>query len=433
VGTVITPVRGRRAPASPSNNSHTNNGHSNSNGRGHNGRVVSPHQTRVDLVERLRARRSEIEQEIFAAACGVSDLARAQDAEYVVGLRAAVAAAVDFVLEGIELGEDRAGPVPSAVVAQAQRAARTGVDLETALLACAAGQRLLARHVIAQAHDLPSGTLGQALDLQGLLVERLMAEISIEHKRELARARRSPDQRHAELVRRLLAGELIDTAKLGYNLEAWHIGLIASGVGALQALRGIAASADRQLLSVSHGEDTAWAWLGGKRRLEVFDLERLIPAEHGQGVCLAIGEPGGGLEGWRLSHQQAQAARLVALHKPRPCTRYAEDMLLAATLRDETLSQSLKQTFLSPLTSQRDGGATSLQTLREYLAAGCNASKAAIALTVTRHTVENRLNTAQEHLGRNLDSCLVELKLALRLEELESADEQQPPPDLPAK
>lgn len=391
-------------------------------------------ETRAGLVERLRVRRAEIEDAIFAHARAALDITRAEDAEYVVGLRAAVAAAVEFVLNGIELGEDSSGPVPSEVISQAQRAARSGVDLETVLLQYAAGHRLLARHVLAAADDLPSGSLGPVLDLQGLLVERLMAEVSSEHKRELARARRSPEQRRAELVLGLLAGERLGTAELGYCLDAWHIGVIATGIGAGDAVREIAASADRQLLSVSRGgEQTVWAWLGGKRRLEIFDLESLVPAENGPGVSLAIGEPGSGADGWRLTHRQAQAARLVALHRGGregvTRTRYAEDMLLAAALRDETLGQSLKQTFLSPLTSQRDGGVTSIQTLRAYLAAGCNASKAAIPLGVKRHTVENRLGTAQEHLGRDLDSCLVELEVALRLEQLDSVTAgEQPPP-----
>ncbi len=415
--TVSSAVRGHRGSA----------GRSNGNGQSDNGRAVSLQQDRAGLLRRLRSRRSEIEQAIVAHLCASSD--STHDADYQVGLRAAAAAALDYILRGTQLGDDWSGTIPSEVVAQAHRAARSGVDLETVLLHCAAGHRVLTGFVITDADGLPTKALGPVLDMQAVLVERLMATISIEHKRELARVRRSPGQRHAQLVRRLLAGEHFDTAKLGYTLDAWHIGVIATGADTAPALRGIAASADRQLLSVSHAEDTAWAWLGGKRRLEVFDLERLIPAEHGQGVSLAIGEPGRGLDGWRLTHQQAQAARLVALHKPRLRTRYAEDMLLSAALRDEMLSQSLKQTFLSPLTSQRDGGTTSIQTLREYLASGCNASKAAIPLGVKRHTVENRLATAQEHLGRNLDSCLVELEVALRLEELGSADEQSPPPE----
>jgi hypothetical protein len=369
------------------------------------------------LVQRLRSHRSEIEQEIFAAACTVSDLARAQDAEYVVGLRAAVAAAVDFVVEGVELGEDRAGPVPSAVVAQAQRAARTGVDLQTALLACAMGQRLLARHVIAEAHELPTGALGQVLDIQGLRVERLMAEVSIEHNRELERARRSPDQRQEQLVQRLLAGELLDTAELGYDLDAWHLGVIATGVGAREVLRGIAAGADRQLLSVSHGEQTEWAWLGGQRSLAVADLERVPPAK--EGVSLVIGEPGRGIDGWRLTHRQAQAALLVALNRPRRLTRYAEEMLLAAALRDETLARSLTEIYLSPLAGQRDGGAVLRATLRAYFIAGRNATETGVSLGIVRQTVEQRLRTVDHVLGRALGTCLIELEVALRLDELD--------------
>ena len=395
-----------------------------------NGRPGSLQEARAALAERLHARRAKIGQEIFAQSRAMSDRAGAQDAEYAMGLRAAVAAARDFVLAGIELGEDCSGPVPSEVLAQAHRAARTGVDLDTVLLHCAAGHRLLVGHVIAEADGLPSGVLGQVLELQGRLVERLMAEVSIEHKRELKRCRRSPEQRLAELVDRLLAGERPNAEELGYDLDAWHIGVIATGTGAGEALRAAAKSADRQLLAVSHGEETVWAWLGGKRMLAVGELERMVPVAEGADVSLALGEPGRGLDGWRLTHQQAQAARLVALHRPAPAhTRYAEDMLLAAALRDETLASSLQEIFLSPLSSMRDGGAASLQTLRVYLSSGCNASKAGSRLGVTRHTVENRLNAAQQHLGRELDSCLVELELALRLEELDGviAGEQSPP------
>jgi hypothetical protein len=385
-----------------------------------NGRPGSLQEARAGLAERLHARRAKIGQEIFAQSRAMSDGAGAEDAEYAIGLRAAVGAARDFVLAGIELGEDRSGPVPSEVLAQAHRAARTGVDLDTVLLHCAAGHRLLVGHVIAEADGLPSEVLGQVLELQGRLVERLMAAISSEHKREIGRARRSPEQRHAELVDRLLGGERLGTAELGYELDAWHISVIATGTGAREALRGIAADADRQLLSVSHGEETVWAWLGGKRRLAVGGLELGVLAEQGTGLALAIGEPGQGFEGWRLTHRQAQAARLVALHRPRPLTLYAEDMLLAAALRDETLANSLTEMFLAPLTSQRDGGATLLQTLRVYLSCGRNASAAGSELELNRHTVESRLNTVQQHVGRALDTCLVELEVALRLQELDA-------------
>jgi hypothetical protein len=391
--------------------------------RSGNGRAGSLEEVRAGLVARLRSRGSEIERALSAHAGGLSDLAGGEDPECLVGLSAALAGALDYVLTGIELGAEWPGPIPSTVVAQAHRAARGGVDLETVLLRCAGwGHRVLLGFVIAEADELPTTALGQVLDIQALLIERLLAAVSVEHKRELERVGRSPEQRDTELVQSLLAGEPLDTGELGYELDAWHVGLIATGVGALRALRGIAAGADRQLLAVSPGEQTVWAWFGGTRRLEVDELERLVPANASAGLSLAIGEPASGGDGWRLTHRQAQAARLVALHRGGregvTLTRYVEEMLLAAALRDEMLARSLKEIFLSPLATQRDGGATSRQTLREYLATGCNASKAADRLDVTRHTVENRLSTAEQHLGRALPTCLVEVEVALRLEEL---------------
>ena len=79
-------------------------------------RAGSLDEVRVGLAERLRSRRSEIERAIFAHARSVSDLAGSEDAEYLVGLRTALTAALDYVLVGIEQGADRSDPIPSLVV-----------------------------------------------------------------------------------------------------------------------------------------------------------------------------------------------------------------------------------------------------------------------------------------------------------------------------
>ena len=67
--------------------------------------VTSVADARAEVVERLHARRDEVVREIFARVQGDA-FARAggDDAEYVAGLRAAVAAAVEYGLEGIEQG-----------------------------------------------------------------------------------------------------------------------------------------------------------------------------------------------------------------------------------------------------------------------------------------------------------------------------------------
>jgi hypothetical protein len=65
----------------------------------------------VVLVRGLRARREEIEEAVFVHVRDVvPSLVGRRDAEYVADLRAAVVAAVDYALAGIERGPVEAGP-----------------------------------------------------------------------------------------------------------------------------------------------------------------------------------------------------------------------------------------------------------------------------------------------------------------------------------
>jgi DNA-binding PucR family transcriptional regulator len=153
----------------------------------------------------------------------------------------------------------------------------------------------------------------------------------------------------------------------------------------------------------------------------VADVERYLSAGVLGEVTLAVGEPRRGLEGWRLTHHEAQAARQVMLRRPRPLSRASDVVLLAAVLRDELLARSLRETYLSPLDGHGDSGAVLRETLRAYFAAGFNAATAAAALEVDRHTVQRRLRKVEEFLGRLLHSCHAEIEVALSLEELDDA------------
>jgi sugar diacid utilization regulator len=211
----------------------------------------------------------------------------------------------------------------------------------------------------------------------------------------------------------------VHSVDLGYQLDAEHLGVIARGAGAPRELRRIAQSLDRRLLVVPAGEGTVWAWLGGRRALELPMLERaLSQSQAGAEVSLALGEPAAGFEGWRLTHRQAQEALLVALRRPQRCTRYSDVALLAAALRDDTLSRSLIGIYLSPLDNTRDGGPVLRETLRAYLVAERNVSSAAIALGIARSTVESRLRIIEARLGRTPHSCPAGLEVALQLDQL---------------
>jgi hypothetical protein len=379
------------------------------------------YEVRGDLAARLRARSTEIEDVVFTRVRALSEPAERQDPEYRAGLRATVAEVVDYALSSIEHGEDWAGPIPSAAAAQARMAARSGIRLDTVLRRYAAGDRLIGEFIMDEAGKLPNEVVRQVLRSQGPHVDRLMASVAGEYMEELELMRRSPAQRVAERVQRLLVGDApLDAAGLDYEFDAWHLGLVVTGARADVAARTLAAGLSRQALVVPRGNDSAWAWLGGREKLEVSEVERYLEAGVLGEVSLGVGEPRQGVDGWRLTHHEAQAARLVAMRRPRPLVRASEVVLLAAVLRDDPLAKSLRRTYLVPLDEQGDSGVLR-ETLRAYFAAGFNAATAAAALEVDRHTVQRRLRKVEEALGRLLHTCHAEIEVALSLEELDSA------------
>ncbi len=375
-------------------------------------------QARVGLIGRLRAREREIEDAIYARVSGMFTSVAGEDADYETGLRATVAAAVNLSLTEMEDPADLPAPIPSVAIAQAHRAARRNISVDTMLLRYIGGHRVLGSFVMDEAHRSGLSSNGPALrhlrTTQEAVLERLMTTIAQAHKQERERIERSREECHAELVQRLLAGERPDTSDLDYELDdAWHLGIIASGPRAKRVVRGLAEDLRRQLLCFSTGESSVWAWIGGRQELEMARVERALATAGTDDASLVLGEPRRGLAGWRLTHQEAQAALLVALRRPVPLMRFAEHALLALVLQNQSLVRSLLSIYLPSL-----GSPVARETLRAYFSAGCNAATAAAMLEIDRHTVERRLRAIEAKLGRQLRSCHAELEVVLRLEEL---------------
>lgn len=376
---------------------------------------------RAELVARLRGRLAEVEDAIFARVRTLAEPEVEEDPEYVAGLRATIAESLEFGLDHIERGEDWTGPIPSTAAAQARRSARAGVRLDTVLRRYAAGDRLLGDFIMDEADRFPSQALRQVLRDNGPQVDRLMAAVATEYMDEVGRMKRSPTQRLAERVQRLVAGEApADVGSFDYAFEAWHLGMIVKGGRAEADVRTLATRLDCRVLAVPRGSGIVWAWLGARRPVAAPDVERLLAEGVAAGASLALGEPRRGLEGWRLTHREAQAAQEVMLRKPQQLTRARDVILVAAVLRDEALAKSLFETYLAPLEGHGDSGAVLRETLRAYFSAGLNAATAAAALAVDRHTVQRRLRKVEEALGRLLPDCHAELVVALSLDELDT-------------
>jgi hypothetical protein len=192
-------------------------------------------------------------------------------------------------------------------------------------------------------------TLREMSRAQAALLDQLVIGVTREHVAELKRAGRSRDHQLLERVRILLASGCSDVdmvaggvdLELDYDLDGEHVGVVAIGAECEVAMRGVAWRLGRRLLYVARERGIVWAWLGGRRILSVDELERACAAQGMGDVRFVLGEPARGLEGWRMTHRQAQAALLVARRKPQRVTRYGDVVLLAAVLGDEVLENRL--------------------------------------------------------------------------------------------
>jgi hypothetical protein len=382
-------------------------------------RSSSVEQIGRELGARLRKRSAEIEDTIFARIGTVTESVGIIDPEYVTGLRAAVSEALEYGIESIERGGEWAPPTPPAVAAQAHRAARNGVSLDTVLRRYAAGDRIVGEFIVEEADRLPGREVGQVMKARGPLVDDLMAYAAAQYMREMERLTRSPEQRQGELVEKLLADDIaVDPGELDYEFGTWHLGIIVSCDEPVDVMRAAARELNRQLLVVSRGNRTAWAWLGGNQRLELDRLEESVDGGALVGTSLALGEPRYGLDGWRLTHEEALAGFEVMLRTSQRVTRGTDVLPLVAMLRDPVLAKSLLRTYLDPLDGPGESGEVLRQTLRAYFASDRNAATAAAMLGVDRHTVQRRLRKVEEALGRLLNDCHLKLELALELEKV---------------
>ncbi len=376
-----------------------------------------------NLRGRLGARWEELEQAALTRITAIADPAQVSDPSYVVGLREALAAALNYGLGMVESGGETLPPIPVVLLAQARMAARAGVSLNTVLRRYAAGHGLLADSLLDEAAAAGVG----AAELKGVLrdlaarYDRIVTAVSEEYGREAASQPPGTERRRYALVRRLLAGEPLDASGLGYGLEGYHLAIVASGTAAAGALERLGEHIDRRRMLVVPEEQAAWAWLGGRRPIDAEEQDLLASFPWPKGSAVACGEPGRGLAGWRLSHRQAAAALPVAQRAAKTLVHYGDVALLAATLQDDLLAISLRRAYLSPLESTRDDGAEAKAMLRAYFAAAGNISSAAAALGIHRRTAASRLAAIEERLGRPLQVASAELETALRLDALEAA------------
>lgn len=160
-----------------------------------------------------------------------------------------------------------------------------------------------------------------------------------------------------------------------------------------------------------------WAWFAID---DCFDLDALAQRAAEQlreGQSLSLSIAGSGLEGFRGGHRQALRARRFAelSQVERGVVRFDEVETLCVMSEDPQLLADFVERKLGALAAGSPNARRLRETVLVWLREGGNASRAAERLRTHKNTVRNRVQRAEELIGRPLEDDRLGLELALTM------------------
>ena len=250
-------------------------------------------------------------------------------------------------------------------------------------------------------------------------VDATLAAIAAEIDLERDELTRGTHAERRETVALLLDGAPIPRRRaeerLGYALTGPHTAAVIwadDPSGDLARLDAAAQSfghaAGARVLSVLASAATRWVWVAGS--VDTDALLRSVCAM--PDVRVAVGPTANGVDGFRRSHFDAITTQqlMARLHSPQQIAHFTDVQLVALITADTDRAAEFVKYTLGDLEFAR----TELQdTVRTFVAAQCNASRAAERLYTHRNTLLRRLARADELLPRPLANSSVEVAVAL--------------------
>jgi PucR C-terminal helix-turn-helix domain/GGDEF-like domain len=325
---------------------------------------------------------------------------------------------------------------PASAVEYARRLAQRGTPLTALLRAYRLGHTCfsdwLLRELATRTED--PETITAVVQTTSALVAGYIDQVSEEMVAAYATERenwlRNCSAARAARVRDLLSGQRVDVAAaeatLGYRLRQHHVGVVcwtdASAVTAdnltrlERAISHIAAqtAAGADPVFVPRDESTAWAWLplGIRDRFDAAAAGACLDGD----LHVAFGDVVTGAAGFRLSHEQALAARAVALAggAPPPVVSYAEVAPVAMMLGSPGLLRAWVLAVLGGLATDDEQHARLRETLLVFLDAGGSYKATAERLVLHKNSVQYRIRRATESLGRPVGDHRHDVELALQ-------------------
>lgn len=324
------------------------------------------------------------------------------------------------IWSGLKTGPDPGtmAPPPFAV-GEATWAAQLGISLESLLHTFRICHRLKLDEVMEEAEaripdsEVRSAAIRRAHRWLFTYFDWITPVATEAYQRERDAQFRGRERRKRQFVRRLLDGDAVDERELGYRIDQEHIGIVAWGAHAEQAMTALANAKVASVLVTTGSDNAAWGWIGG-RAIQLPSAEAiadLLPSH----TCVALGAPGQGLDGFRATHRQALEAQRVARLLEARVTRFEEVEFVALTTQDLRMARDFVHRQLGPLATDDDRSALLRETLRAYFDAGQNAAAAGGRLNVNDRTVAYRIRKIEDRLGEPILGRQDELSLALRL------------------
>lgn len=352
-------------------------------------------------------------------------------------LTASVIANVSTALDVFENGEQVDPEAPAAAVEYARRLAQRGVPISALLRAYRLGQAGFQQRMIqgiSAETDRPVTVVEASMELSTVTfgyVDRISERVVAAYQSERDRWMRNRGAVRSARVMAILADGAVDVAEaetaLGYPLRQTHRGAVVwvddgaaqqDRLTRLERLIGKLAAhygSDRAPLVIAPDDSTIWAWLPMPSR--GFDRTAIASMTVSEGTWIALGDPGPGVDGFRLTHRQARQAQVVAMaadsaHRA-AVTESSKAGLVALMCSDLDAVRAWVLHVLGPLAIDDDSTARLRDTVRSFLSAGGSYTAAAQELMLHKNTVQYRIRKAEQARGRPLADGRPDVEVAL--------------------
>ena len=329
-------------------------------------------------------------------------------------------------------------PAPPVAFEFARRLAQQGVPITTMLRAYRIGQAAFHQRIIAwiAARDVTANEVADAaMALSSFtfsFIDRVSEQVVTAYLRERDTWMRHRNTLRLARVQALLDGRNSDAEELeavsGFPATLPMVGVVVwcgretgepDRLGVLERhLARVASALDtgpRPVLSVAPDDSTLWAWIPCPAVDPVSVADRM--GEEADGVRTAVGEPGAGLDGFRLSHRQARQAQSIALAAD---PAHASPLMVSSQLGPLALVgaevedlRAWVQSVLGGLAADDEHCARMRATVWAYLSSGHSLNTAAAELHLHKNTIQYRIRKAEEVRGRPLSEGRIDVEVAL--------------------